>query len=332
MIICSVTCADNLHEAKMMARAVKYHMPYAWVVICLMERTLHPAAVDVPWFDEVVLAKDLEIPRFEGSIFKYSLLEAVTSIKPKFLRSLFDRYPHEQNVVFLDTDIIAYAPFDDLLAALEQHSILLSPHRMEPRPDPLGYLQHGIFNTGFLALRRSEETMRFLEWWGQRLYSYCHYYAPFFVDQKWVDLAPAFFDINVWKHPGYNVAAWNLHERCRRIVREEKGYFWLENDYPFVCYHYSGMHGMLQYCMDQWIPDKSNPLYGLLQAYEDELEVMGKSELSDVPWSYDYYLDGSPISAEERKAYGRDVHAFESGLDPFLFRSGIQSGNGNERL
>ncbi|MDF9844980.1 MULTISPECIES: hypothetical protein [unclassified Paenibacillus] len=322
MIICSVTCADNLHEAKMMARAVKYHMPYAWVVICLMERTIHPAAVDVPYFDEVVLAKDLGIPHFEGNIFKYSLLEAVTSIKPKFLRTLFDRYPHEQNVVFMDTDIIAYAPFDDLLAALEHHSILLSPHRIEPNPEPLGYLQHGIYNTGFLALRRSEETMRFLEWWGQRLYSYCHYHAPFFVDQKWVDLAAAFFDIQVWKHPGYNVAAWNLHERCRRIVREENGRFWLDNDVPFVCYHYSGMHGMLQYCMAEWLPDKSNPLYRLLQDYVDELEVMGKSELSEEPWSYDYYLDGGPISIMERKAYGSDASAFESGRNPFLRDSG----------
>ncbi|MNC49472.1 hypothetical protein D3C75_986530 [compost metagenome] len=74
--------------------------------------------------------------------------------------------------------------------------------------------------------------------------------------------------------------------------------------------------------MDQWLPDKSNPLYRLLQAYVDELEVMGKSELSEVPWSYDYYLDGSPISAEERKAYGSNVRAFESGLDPFLAHSG----------
>jgi hypothetical protein len=135
-------------------------------------------------------------------------------------------------------------------------------------------------------------------------------------------LAVAFFDIKVWKHPGYNVAAWNLHEGCRRIVREGDGRFWLENDIPFVCYHYSGMHGMLQYCMDRWLPDTGNPLYRLLQSYVDELEVMGKSELSEEPWSYDYYLDGSPISTGERKAYGMDIHAFDSGLDPFLGCSG----------
>ncbi|QWU15218.1 hypothetical protein SAMN04487895_108126 [Paenibacillus sophorae] len=328
MIICSVTCADNLHEAKMMARAAKYHMPYARVVICLMERTIHPAALNVPWFDDVILAKDLGIPRFEGSIFKYSLLEGVTSIKPAFLRLLFDRYPEEMNVVFMDTDIIAYAPYDDLLAALEHHDILLSPHRIEPNGEPLGYLHHGIFNTGFLALRRSEETMRFLEWWGQRLYSYCYYNAPFFVDQKWVDLAPALFNVKVWKHPGYNVAAWNLHERCRKIVREENGRYWLENNVPFVCYHYSGLHGMLQYCMNEWIPDRGNPLYRLLQLYLEEMDTMGKEELSEVPWSYDYYLDGSPITAEERKAYGSDVQAFESGRDPFLSRFGSREGDG----
>ncbi|MDT3428358.1 hypothetical protein J2Z22_003950 [Paenibacillus forsythiae] len=326
MIICSVTCADNLHEAKAMARAAKYHMPYARVVICLMERTIHPAALDVPWFDEVVLAKDLGIPRFEKSIFKYGLLEAVTSIKPAFLRLLFDRYPEEMNVVFMDTDVIAYAPYDDLLFALEHHNILLSPHQLEPCTDPLGYFWVGIFNTGFLALRRSEEAMRFLEWWGHRLYSYGHYHSPFYVDQKWVDLAPALFDVTVWKHPGYNVSAWNLHEPSRRIVREENGRYWLENDIPFVCYHYSGLHGMLQYCMNKWLPDTANPLYELLRLFQEELDIMGQKELSEVPWSYDFYLDGTPIRLEDRKAYGDDYEAFESGPDPFLSRDSARRG------
>ncbi|MNB71661.1 hypothetical protein D3C75_182340 [compost metagenome] len=317
MIICSVTCADNLHEAKLMARAVKYHMPYAQVAICLMEREIHPAALDVPWFDEVILAKDLGIPRFEASIFKYSLLEGVTSIKPAFLRCLFDRHPEEMNVVFMDTDIVCYAPFDDLLYALEQSDILLVPHRVLPSDYPMGYLHHGIFNTGFLALRRSEETFRFLKWWGDRLYSYCYYDAPFFVDQKWADLAPALFNVTVWKHPGYNVAAWNLHESCRIIVGEENGRYWLADQKPFVCFHYSGTHGMLQYCMYEWIPDRNNPLYQLFHLYLEELEVMGKAELSQIPWSYDYYLDGTPVTAEEKKAYGADIDAWNSGRDPF---------------
>lgn len=303
MIICSVTCADNLHEAKVMARMTKVHMPYARVVICLMERSMHPAACNVPWIDEVILAKDLGIPDLESNILKYKLYEAVTSIKAAFLHHLFDRYPDELNIVFMDTDVIPYAPFDDLLVALEHHNILLSPHLLKPCEDPWSYLWVGVYNTGFLALRRSEETMNFLEWWGQRLYSYGYYQAPFYCDQKWIDLTPAYFNITVWKHPGYNIGYWNLHEPNRKIISAEKGWYWLEDGHPFVCFHYSGINKSLLYHMRASIPDPTNLLYELLRLFQEELEVMGKEELSQLPWSYDYHMDGTLITEEERNSY-----------------------------
>ncbi|AIQ63073.1 hypothetical protein PSTEL_08170 [Paenibacillus stellifer] len=303
MIICSVTCADNLHEAKVMARMTKFHMPYARVVICLVERSMHPAALNVPWFDEVILARDLGIPDFETNILKYNLMEAVCSIKPDLFRFLFDRYPDELNLVFTDTDVIPYAPFDDLLFALEYHNILLSPHLIEPFRDPWIYLSVGFFNLGFLALRRSEETMRFLEWWGQRLYSYGYNQAPFNCDQKWIDLAPAYFDITVWKHPGYNVAYWNLHESSRKIISARDGRYWLEQEFPFVSFHYSGLSKSLHYHLERCIPDHENSLYELVRLFQEELWIMGKEELSQIPWSYDYHMDGTPITAEERNSY-----------------------------
>ncbi|AIQ63075.1 hypothetical protein PSTEL_08185 [Paenibacillus stellifer] len=304
MIICSVTCADNLHEAKVMARMTKYHMPYARIVICLVERSMHPAVLNVPWFDEVILAKELGIPDFETNLLKYNLLEAVTSIKPAFFRFLFDRNPDELNIVFMDTDVIPYAPFDDLLFALEYHNILLSPNLLGPCGEPWSYFWVGVFCTGFLALRRSEETMRFLEWWGQRLYSHGYLHAPYlFVDQKWMDLAPAYFDITVWKHPGYNVAYWNLHEPSRKIISARDGRYWLEQGLPFVCFHYSGLSGALQFHLEACIPDHENSLYELLRLFKEELVVMGEEEFSQIPWSYDYHIDGTPITTEERYSY-----------------------------
>ncbi|MBY9080673.1 hypothetical protein KIH86_14215 [Paenibacillus sp. HN-1] len=303
MIICSVTCADNLHEAKVMARRTKAQMPYARVIICLVERSMHPAAVNVPWFDEVILAKDLGIPDFETNVLKYRLYEAATSVKPAFLHFLFDRYPDELNIVFMDTDVIPYAPFDDLLFALEYHNILLSPHLLEPCEDPWSYLWVGVYNTGFVALRRSEETMQFLEWWEQRLYRYGFYEAPYYCDQKWIDLAPAYFNVTVWKHPGYNVAYWNLHESGRKIISAHNGYYGLEQDLPFVCFHYSGMGKALKHYMEMYIPDHGNSLYVLLRLFQKELVAMGQEELSQLPWSYDYHADGTPVTAEERRSY-----------------------------
>ena len=57
------------------------------------------------------------------------------------------------------------------------------------------------------------------------------------VDQKWIDLAPAFFNgVHILKDPGLNVAFWNLHER--RLSKSQAG--WFVNDVsPLGFVHFS---------------------------------------------------------------------------------------------
>ena len=61
---------------------------------------------------------------------------------------------------------------------------------------------------------------QFIDWWAERLRSYCYDEVEngLFTDQRWVDLAPAFFDdIAIVREPQYNVATWNLtHRRATR--------------------------------------------------------------------------------------------------------------------
>ncbi len=57
---------------------------------------------------------------------------------------------------------------------------------------------------------------RFIDWWADRLRQFCYDEVPngLFTDQRWVDLAPAFFDdIAIVRDPQYNVATWNLTHR-----------------------------------------------------------------------------------------------------------------------
>jgi hypothetical protein len=60
-----------------------------------------------------------------------------------------------------------------------------------------------------------------------------------FTDQRWMYLAPVFVpDPLILRHPGYDVAYWNLPHRD--IRRREDG-TWLVNGQPLVFFHFSGI-------------------------------------------------------------------------------------------
>lgn len=313
MIVCTVTSACNLHRAKVMARSIKEHEPQARVVVCLVEEYVHPLA-DFPYFDEVVLAKDLGVPNFPRMMFKYTVSEGTTAMKPYLVQYVMQRYADERIFLYLDTDMRVYHPLEELFELLEQHSILITPHVLDPKGHDNGYLLAGIFNSGILAFSRSEETERFLTWWGDRVYHYCYFDEKYFADQTWLDFAPVYFNAHIWRHPGYNMAAWNLVER--KFTHIKNGYHHV-NDRPLCIFHYSGLWGLLQQTIQDCCPDSSDPIHGLLAAYERELEEMGRSEVKDIFWSYDFFSSGEFIARESKTKYKEDPDNYRNMANPF---------------
>src|SRR3546814_8145195 len=80
-------------------------------------------------------------------------------------------------------------------------------------------LAHGSYNLGFLAVSRSANSQAFLQWWADRLFLYCYddKSRGIFTDQKWIDLAPSFFDVAILKHHGYDFATWRSEEHTSEL-------------------------------------------------------------------------------------------------------------------
>lgn len=312
MIVATSICANYIPKAKVLAASLKKHNPDVVFVLCLVERTAHPEATSM-FFDEVVLAGELNIPDFESFMFRYSIVEASTAVKGHLFQELFRRFPQESVFVYLDPDILVTGPLTELREELKKHTIILTPHLCEPEVD-LGAiwdnevcaLKHGVFNLGFLAIRRSEESVRFVDWWASRLYELCYADIPagLFTDQRWIDLAPCFFDVFVFRHPGYNAAPWNLSRR--KITENEKGEF-MSNSMPLRFFHFSGFDSganelmVLKYC-----PDRESPLYKIRDAYIKMCAENGQRELGLLPWSFNLYANGKKIENRDRLAYRSD--------------------------
>lgn len=192
---------------------------------------------------DVVEVATLQIEGFEAMAKKYTIVELLTSAKPFYFSWLFQQYPAAEAIAYFDPDIMIFQPLTRLEESLQQHDIILTPHFTAPindtcLPTELHVMQTGIYNLGFIAVKRSGNSFNMLNWWQSRLKDQCliDLSRGLFVDQLWANLMPAYFDkVLIEKYPGYNVAHWNLHER--HLVKLNGSFY--VNDMPLVFFHFS---------------------------------------------------------------------------------------------
>ncbi|WP_062231445.1 hypothetical protein [Fictibacillus sp. FJAT-27399] len=321
MIFCTSVCLNHLAMAKTLAQSIKKYNPESKMVVCLIEKNLPVSIRKLDLFDEIVLAKDMGHLNFEHTIFKYSQYETAGFCKGQLFQYIFQKYPKEEHVVYLDSDTLVFGPFIEVEDTLRLHSIVLTPHILNPVKNPahlfgeFALLNSGNFNTGFIALKRSTECQFFLDWWCDRLNQYCYTDPPrgLFNEQKWMDLAPVFFDkVMNLKHPGYNVAYWNLFER--NITKTSDNY--KVNDQPLRFFHFSG----LPYISDTlYLINNDTSIHGIniLNEYQRLLENHGHRDLSNIPWSYDYFDNGRLVSDKIRNIFKNNDLARSEITNPF---------------
>lgn len=222
----------------------KYH-PESELFLCLADKQnpLFPLEIENV---TIVEAEKLNIPHFYDFAFRYDIMEFNTGVKPFMMQLLIEQYNFEQ-VVYLDPDIELFAPLESVFSALNNGSdFVITPHITKPSeedayPGDIGVMQSGIYNLGFIALSNSNQVINFLHWWGRKLRFYCinEQHNGIFVDQKFVDLLPAFYDkVKILKDTNINVAYWNLLQRNL----EKKDESWFVDEKPLVFFHFSGIN------------------------------------------------------------------------------------------
>lgn len=173
---------------------------------------------------------------------------------------------------------------------------------------------HGVFNLGYFAVRKSAQTLAFLKWWKD----FCVDYgmdapqAGLFVDQKPVDLLPCFIDrLHVLRHPGCNVAWWNIFCDGRSIECGSDVVFQQEV-WPLIFYHFSNLD-----CENNPAGRKiANPLI-LHEKHQDKVSVLLSSYSALATLFEDYqcrtqivisrYKEIIPVGAASGKTSSRYV-------------------------
>jgi glycosyltransferase involved in cell wall biosynthesis len=260
---------------------------------------------------ETVRPRDLDIePReFHHMATIYDVTELATALKPWFLQRLLQ---FDEVVCFLDPDIEVFSSLDEVETLARRHSIVLTPHTTRPMPRD-GRLPSeqtirlaGVFNLGFIAVSRAAEP--FLSWWSERLRRECRIAVEqgLFVDQRWVDFVPSYFDHAVLSDEGYNVAYWNMHERDVKLGPD--GYE--VNGRPLRFLHYSGFDPLQPHLLSKYQGDAPRILLEdyyevahLCYRYATRLFAAGHLEASSMPYRFGYTAQGMRIDSRMRRLY-----------------------------
>ncbi|MDY3741279.1 MAG: glycosyltransferase [Selenomonadaceae bacterium] len=305
MIIFTSICANYIHKARCLADSVKQNIPDATFVVCLLERELKEE-YKYSSFDRVILAKDSWNGNFDKFIFKHTIVEASTAVKGNFFRFLYNEYKEEDKFIYLDPDVYVYSDFVELRELLKDNNIILCPHLLQYGniDMELSSTAHGVYNLGFLAVNNSKEAKEFIDWWANRLELYCYddIKNGIFTDQKWIDLAPCFFDVLILKHRGYDFATWSLLN-CG--MYEENGEIYVKGD-PLRFIHFSGFGSCIENCIENWLPEGDHKFKDLYKDYVKIHTDNDKDSISKSLWTYGNYYSGKCISDKIRYLYRKN--------------------------
>lgn len=305
----TIIARNYLPQARVLAKSFHQHEPGGRFYLLVVDRL--PDDTDVGVDVEVIDPDELEIPGFYEMCFKYGIVELNTAVKPFLLSLLLDQYDEEE-VVYFDPDIMIMRPLDELRDALDDGGIVLTPHIMKPvpmdgeRPSEQDIMISGVYNLGFIALRRCAEVDDFLRWWQERLEDGCRIDVErgLFTDQKWIDLVPSLFpSTEILRDPTYNVAFWNLHERD--ISRRDDEF--LVNGRPSAFFHISGFDptdpSRLSKHQTRTQVAPGSALAGLLELYADALMESGYEDCSGWSYGYECFADGTRVHPLLRQIY-----------------------------
>jgi hypothetical protein len=293
-IVLTTCSANHLAQAKNMCDSVLRFNPRYRCIIGLVDKVA--GRFDVQRFSPhtILEADSIGLEIFDEMKDRYNLFELNCAMKSYFVTHVLETF-RPSSVIYLDSDIMVFHPLNVIEEELQTSSFLVTPHTVSLYP-PDGLLpgdrdllRTGIYNAGFYALKNDENARRVLNWLNLKMVHHC-YDNPsegLFVDQKWFNLVPGYFEgVKALLHPGCNAAYWNLHERSV----EKRGDEFYVNGKPLVFFHFSGysldLPAQVSRHQGRIGMEKMPALVELFRIYHNSLESSGHRQMLSIPYAW----------------------------------------------
>lgn len=262
--ICTISTRSHLFKSKALVESLKV---FGFSTFVLTIDALFPGDIEMFKSDELLQFGDLKDDLASRAFTKYKNHpdKLRWTLKSIFTKHLLENGYDE--VIYVDNDIFFYSSPDFLFEKLKTSSFLLTPHFYNSNPNNnQNWLEAnyrvGLYNAGFFGVNRN--AIPILDWWVECcLYNVkISYWRGLYLDQKYLDLVPVFFDdVEIVKHRGCNFAGWNCDEV---MITEKEDQLYINND-ELVFIHFSPLSV-------ERFSDKRSAVYSAFEKYLVELQ------------------------------------------------------------
>jgi hypothetical protein len=225
-----------------MIRSLRRHVPDAQIWVLCLDQRAHDMMREIsePGVHAIALsdfeAGDVELARAKAD--GRSTVEYIFTLTPSLIRHVMCAAPDAEIVTYLDSDLWFLTDPEPVYREMGNASVLIIPHGFAPSMKHLE--RYGIYNVGWVSLRRDAQGEACVEWWRERTNEWCldHVEGDRFADQGYLNEFPRLFaGVHVLSHLGANLAPWNV---AARTISSRDGAIYA-NDDRVLFFHFHGL-------------------------------------------------------------------------------------------
>jgi hypothetical protein len=260
MLFFTLCHINQLPEAHILGHSIQLHHPNADFFIGLVDKKDRiPGNFKTNY--PIIEISEVDIDALQEMSMKYTWHELLADSKPFFARYFLKK---SDKVVYFDCTTLLYSQIDFIDKSLNNYHIIIIPQLLHAgtHPDEKQILNTGIFHSGFMAWKNSDEANAFLDWWGNNTANkgFIDLCKGMNADQLWLEHVPNFYDkVLIEKHEGLNLGAWNLPEREIDITKNKA------NSTDIISVNFKGMKYWPNYKKEirKYPINQTIPFYGL---------------------------------------------------------------------
>lgn len=321
--VCTSVAYRRLSTARVWATAVRRCAPSARLVVLVLDdvgRALPDSELPFERLRPSQLRSATDV--WQELAFGCEPDEFAAAMTPFLLTQL--REESSRPVVYLGPDVQVYCELDDIPTLAEKMGIVLTPHLTIPleadgsEVDELRVLSAGVYDPDLIAV--GEGSQDFLNWWTDREAhgsSVGSNHAPslqrasesdgagLYVN-RWLDLAPGYFDAHLLRDAGLNVGHWNLGPRELTLRGDE----YQVDSVKLRTFNFRGYDPFKPWLLTAQVGSRPRVLLSerpalarLCGEYRTRLLDAGYAQASEEAYGFDSLPDGMRIIPSMRRCY-----------------------------